>query len=262
MRRLKQIKIPGKQVGMSVPVVPVAAPVAVASACTPSVEGLYWFRDGVYSETLQTALFFGDGAINPKLTTARLLGELCDQDVAWSAIWENADGGDDGAPLVYPVGADLDVVAALDTKEGLLTVRAEVDGVGYGPIDLVLFQGCSGGTYYGYSACSLNFTSFYQAFELVSMSGTFDWGSPIVAHSNYLLMVIEPKLAICDKWFLRVLSESAFSIDFVDGNGAYHTHNYSGTSPVIYEFDAKIQRINIYNYSSSFYVVDLQVATQ
>ena len=248
---------------MSVPVGPVAvAEIVEATECVPSLEGLYWFRDGVYSETLQTALFFGDGAVNPKLTTARLLGELCDQTVVWSAIWENADGGDDGAPLVYPLGADLDVVAALDTKEGLLTVRAEVDGVGYGPIDLLLMQGCySNYSYYGGSACSLNFTSFYQAFSLVSQSGTFDWGSPVVAHSNYLLMVIEPKVAICDKWFIRVLSASAFSIDFVDGDGVYHTHNYSGTSPVIYEFDIKIQRINIYNYSSSFYVLDLQVAT-
>ena len=248
---------------MSVPVVPVAvAEIVESTDCVPSPEGLYWFRDGVYSETLQTALFFGDGAVNPKLTTARLLGELCDQTVVWSAIWENADGGDDGAPLVYPLGADLDVVAALDTKEGLLTVRAEVDGVGYGPIDLLLMQGCySNYSYYGGSACSLNFTSFYQAFSLVSQSGTFDWGSPVVAHSNYLLMVIEPKVAICDKWFIRVLCEYSLGVEFIDENNNYHSNSYQGNGPVIYELDSKIKQINFYNYSSSFYVLDLQIAT-
>lgn len=124
---------------VTVPLSPVGAdPVP----CESAVTGLFWYRDGAYTESLQTALLFESGAVNPKLTTARLLGETCDQDITWSAIWESADGGDDGAPLVYPLGADLDVVAAANTVAGLLTVRATFGGTTFGPIDLLLLPGC------------------------------------------------------------------------------------------------------------------------
>lgn len=132
---------------MTVPMVPTQPSIA---SCEPDVTGLFWFRDGDYTDSLQTALLFEAGAVNPKLTTARLLGETCNQEVSWSAIWENADGGDDGAPLVYPLGADLDIVAAADTVAGLLTVRATFGGTTYGPIDLLLLPGCESCYCYSY----------------------------------------------------------------------------------------------------------------
>lgn len=139
MIRRESISVPGREIALTVPM---AAKAVEVDPCEPDATGLFWYRDGEYSESLQTALLFEAGAINPKLTTARLLGETCDQDVEWSAIWENADGGDDGAPLVFPLGADLDVVAAANTVAGLLTVRATFGGTTYGPIDLLLLPGC------------------------------------------------------------------------------------------------------------------------
>lgn len=136
MKKITSLAIPGRDIALSIPLAPARLP------CRAAIDGLRWYRDGGYRDTLQTALLF-DGAVNPKLTTARLLGETCGLDISWSAIWENADGGDDGAPLVYPLGADLDVVAALDTKSGLLTVRAKVGVLMYGPIDLLLLPGCA-----------------------------------------------------------------------------------------------------------------------
>lgn len=139
MIRSKKIAVPGREIALTVPM---AAKAVDVDPCEPDVAGLFWYRDGNYAESLQTALLFEAGAVNPKLTTARLLGETCDQDITWSAIWENSDGGDDGAPLVYPNDADLDVVAATDTVAGMLTVRANFGGTTYGPIDLLLLPGC------------------------------------------------------------------------------------------------------------------------
>lgn len=157
MIRTRKIAVPGREIGLTVPMASINTGVA---PCEPDVSGLFWYRDGDYSDTLQTALLFDAGAANPKLTTARLLGETCDQDVGWSAIWENELGGDDGAPLVYPLGTDLDVVAAADTMAGLLTVRAAFGGQAFGPIDLLLLPGCqpcySLGTGVG---CALTLTS-------------------------------------------------------------------------------------------------------
>lgn len=139
MIRRKSIPVLGREIALTVPM---AARAVEPAPCESDIAGLWWYRDGEYTESLQTALLFEAGAVNPKLTTARLLGETCDQDVEWSAIWENSDGDDDGAPLVYPLGADLDIVAAADTVAGLLTVRATFGGTTFGPIDLLLLPGC------------------------------------------------------------------------------------------------------------------------
>lgn len=239
MKRVKQIKIPGKRVGMSIPIVPVAAPVAVASVCTPSVEGLYWFRDGVYSETLQTALFFGDGAVNPKLTTARLLGALCDQTVVWSAIWENADGGDDGAPQVWPLGADLDVAAAPDTKEGLLTVRAAVDGVVYGPIDLILFQGCSG-AYYDYaSSCEETYRFDGFLWEPYSSVLWIDADEKVWVHTAAVKGIF-PENTTFEFFFYS----ETYTLSYFTNDKSVTVYNMGSDNPSYFTVEVKITREN------------------
>lgn len=160
---------------VTVPLSPVGAdPVP----CESAVTGLFWYLDGDYIETLETALLFEGGAVNPKLTTARLLGEICDGVVEWSAVWENEAGGDDGAPMVYPLGADLDVVAAADTIAGLLTVRATFGGQTFGPIDLLLLPGC--GPCYSVESGSalglqLDALTWETGATLLSLSATGPW---------------------------------------------------------------------------------------
>jgi len=161
---LRQVKIKrSDDVGVNVKL----TPVSTVDPCVPDITQLLWFSDqtGAYSEALEVALLFNDGSANPALAVAQLLGENCDQEITWSAIWENSGGGDDAEPGVYAVDNDavLIVYQLAGTGPGVLSVSATVGGALYGPIDLMIEMGCGIGDYYG--TCILQWLRFDQYYE-------------------------------------------------------------------------------------------------
>jgi hypothetical protein len=139
--------IPGQNVGLKLTL----QPVAEATPCQPTPNGLLWFSDvsGDFTERSEAAYLLPEGAPGPVLGVARVLGETCGA-VDWSYPW-TPNAGSGGAPGVVKNGATLIVYALPDTLPGLLEVSATCAGQSFGPILLTLLRYHGGG--YGYTAC-------------------------------------------------------------------------------------------------------------
>lgn len=109
-----------------------------AASCAADIAGLFWFANGEYSGTEQTAII---DAEYPILAVAKVVGEICGSNVEWSAVWEDSEAGEDGPPVVLPDGQALVIAADTETITGTLVVQAVIDGVVYGPISLTLQAG-------------------------------------------------------------------------------------------------------------------------
>lgn len=163
-------KTSGPDVGLTLrltPLVPDAPP------CESSIEGLYWFSDasGAFDATAEAAYLLPEGGAGPTLAVAKLLGETCDGEVTWTTSWmpQAIDGG---APGIWSDGPDMIVYPLETMTPGILSVSAELDGVTYGPIVLVVVRyECY--CYYSAptSAPTLAWRDFHTVFDASDVSG-------------------------------------------------------------------------------------------
>lgn len=76
------------------------------------------------------------------LHAAKLVGELCDEEVTWVTEWSGTGAGptvwtDGPYIIVYPPMSDS-AREFLELSEGTLSITATVKGVKYGPINLII----------------------------------------------------------------------------------------------------------------------------
>ncbi len=137
MIKRKVVQVPGRAIGMTVPMALAATVVAVAP-CEPDLTGLFWFSDttGQFSEDAEAAYLLDTESAGPVLAVARLLGERCG-DVEWQTTW-TPDTGEGGDPGLTEESADLIAYQLSTTVAGTLLVSATCDGQSFGPIALTL----------------------------------------------------------------------------------------------------------------------------
>lgn len=206
MIKRKVVQVPGREIGMTVPMVPAATPVECKqTTCEPAITGLYWFAAGEYTSTEQTAVI---DANNPALALAKIVGEICDAEIVWSAIWEDSEAGEAGPPVVTPDGQTLLVAADAETIAGTLTVSATVDGVTHGPITLTLSAASGGGS------CALNWTALSSLATVDYKSGWLTWSDPILVNAGeaYALVKFQISGEICLPGYVRVSSNHDIDI--------------------------------------------------
>lgn len=141
MIRTKSIPVPGRTIGVTIPV----SPAAPRAECAPKPTGLFWFSDatGDFTETSEAAYLGSTEPTGPVLAVARVLGETCGA-VTWAATW-TPDSGTGGDPATVERGADLYVYPASDGGPGQLSVSATCAGRTFGPILLTLLPAAGGG---------------------------------------------------------------------------------------------------------------------
>lgn len=141
-RRVKTLQVAGRELAFT-------APLTGATACEPTVDGLYWFSDltGQFDARAEVAYLLPEGAAGPLLGIARLTGETCDGPITWRKTWTPQTVGGD-PPWYAPDGADLIVYPAATTTPGVLMVSAEFGGRLFGPILLTILRYQCEGTIY------------------------------------------------------------------------------------------------------------------
>jgi hypothetical protein len=132
--------VAGKNAGLKLALAPLTecteAVGTVVEPCAVAIDGLYWFSDesGNFDATVEAAAPAG-----PVLAIAKLVGDICDEDVIWTTEWtpEETEGP---APDTLENGAYLLVFPTETTAIGILAVTAECNGETYGPILLNVIQ--------------------------------------------------------------------------------------------------------------------------
>lgn len=119
--------------------------------CVVSVEGLYWQDEvteefDISADITEYNEHTGEGGMWTTMHfwmhAAKLVGELCDEEVVWETVWSGLGTGpivwtDGPYCIVYPPMSDIER-AFLELREGTLSVTATVKGVSYGPINLII----------------------------------------------------------------------------------------------------------------------------
>lgn len=133
MKRERAVAVPGRDIALTVSLG------GAAPGCVPEITGLYWFSDatGAFDTVAEAAYLLPEGGAGPTMATAKLVGETCGGEVTWATSWTPL-AGSGGAPGIWSDGPDLIVYPLEDTTPGILSVSAELDGVIYGPIVLVI----------------------------------------------------------------------------------------------------------------------------
>ena len=207
MIKRKVVQVPGREIGMTVPMAPAAAtPVECEqTVCEPAITGLYWFAAGEYATTEQTAVIDAD---NAALAVAKIVGETCDAEVVWSAIWEDSEAGESGPPVVTPDGQALVVAADPETIAGTLTVSATIDGATHGPITLTLSAASGGGS------CALNWTALSSLATVDDKSGWLTWADPILVNAGETFALVKFQVTgeTCLPGYVRVSSNHDIDI--------------------------------------------------
>jgi hypothetical protein len=129
--------VAGKNAGLKLALAPLTeCTEATVEECAVAIDGLYWFSDesGAFDATVEAAAPAG-----PVLAIAKLVGDICDEDVIWTTEWtpEETEGP---APDTLENGAYLLVFPTETTAIGILAVTAECNGETYGPILLNVIQ--------------------------------------------------------------------------------------------------------------------------
>lgn len=132
--------IPGQNVGLKLTL----QPVAEATPCQPTPNGLLWFSDlsGDFTEIAEAAHLGATDAASPILAVAKVLGETCG-DVNWTVNW-TPNSGVGGDPAIKTDGAELYVYQKTGSAPGELRVSAQCAGQTLGPIVLTLLQSAGG----------------------------------------------------------------------------------------------------------------------
>jgi hypothetical protein len=153
------VTVPGKDAGLTLTLQPaIDSSDGEAEACTPDIQGLYWFSDtGTHHHaTTETAdLVPGTETANPLLATALLIGELCDEKITWHVIWTPEDEeAEDSDPGLSEQGQNLCIFQRIGkTTGGSLSVSAVLLGHTYGPISLTIASSATG------DCCPVDITS-------------------------------------------------------------------------------------------------------
>jgi hypothetical protein len=119
--------------------------------CVVAVGGLFW-QDSItgefdissdITEYVEWAGYPGAYyPVNFWLHAAKLVGELCDEEVTWETTWSGGGIGptvwsDGPYIIIYPRMSDSSR-DFLELDEGTLSITATVKGVEYGPINLII----------------------------------------------------------------------------------------------------------------------------